>query len=207
MPEFIPESMPILQWFLIVCGAVFSPGPNNVTSMNKAILGGYRGAFPFILGGATGFFLVMLLCALFNYALEGIIPSVKRYLAFFGALYMVWMALKPFLFKKKHKNINSDTLKKQDKELFAIGFFMQFINPKVILYGLSLMSTMVLPYVNSIYPLLFICVIWSTLSMTSMSSWALGGALFQKFFAKYELGVNIFMGALLLSCAVSILNI
>lgn len=197
----------MLQWFLVVCGAIFSPGPNNAASMNKAILGGYRGAFPFILGGAIGFFLVVILCALFNYALEGIIPSVKKYLAFLGALYMVWMALKPFLFKKKHKNIDSDALRKQDKELFAIGFLMQFINPKVILYGLSLMSAMVLPYVNSIYPLLFICLIWSLLSFASMNCWALGGALFQRFFAKHELGVNIFMGAILLYCAVSILSI
>ncbi|GHS86410.1 amino acid transporter LysE [Synergistales bacterium] len=207
MPEFIPESMPMLQWFLIVCGAVFSPGPNNITAMNKARLGGYRGALPLICGCVTGFFLVLLLCALFNYTLEGIIPNVKKYLAFLGALYMVWMALKPFLFKKKHKDIDSNTLKKQDKELFAIGFLMQFINPKVILYGLSLMSTMVLPYVNSIYPLLFICVIWTFTSVASLNCWALGGALFQKFFAKYEMGVNVFMGVLLFYCAASILSI
>ena len=49
---------------------------------------GYRGSFRFLGGISSGFFIVLLLCAMLNLILINILPTIGIWLKIFGAAYM-----------------------------------------------------------------------------------------------------------------------
>ncbi len=57
---------------------------------------------------------------------------------------MLYLALKILTSKT---STNPD--EKYNKNLFTVGIFLQFINPKGILFGLTVVSIFILPYYNS----------------------------------------------------------
>ncbi|MDR3231877.1 MAG: LysE family transporter [Synergistaceae bacterium] len=191
--------MPIGTFILFVVVGTFTPGPNNITSMNTARRVGFWRARPFIFGVGTGFFVVALSCALFNLALKEIMPGVQPILGGLGALYMLWLAFKPFFHSKK-----KTAAAPGDERLYVTAFLLQFLNPKVILYSLATMSGFVLPYVSDLLPLSLISLLLALLAMASVTSWALFGVVFQRYFSKYESAVNVVMAALLVYCAITI---
>ncbi len=178
----------------------FTPGPGNIMSMNSARHAGFKKSLPFYCGLASAFGTIALLSALFNLALKSIMPSIQPFLSALGALYMVYLAAKPFLPQKKK------AARSLDAAPFIVGFTVQFLNPKLILYCIALMSSFVIPW-NSSYPaLFFFSVLQGSLTFSSLICWGLFGAVFQRYFSKYELPLNIFMAVLLLYCAWSILK-
>ncbi|MDR3265347.1 MAG: LysE family transporter [Synergistaceae bacterium] len=191
--------MPMGTLILFVLVGTFTPGPNNITSMNTARRLGFWRTRPLILGIGSGFFVVALSCALFNLALKEIMPGIQPILGGLGAFYMLWLAFKPFFHSKKKAASASD-----DGHLYAAGLLLQFLNPKVILYSLATMSGFVLPYVSDLLPILLISLILALLAMLSVTSWALFGVAFQRYFSKYESVVNVIMAILLVYCAVTI---
>ena len=116
-----------------------------------------------------------------------------------GGLYLMYLAVKIMLNKPRGKD-------KDEKEMnsFSSGLVLQFINPKTILYGITAISTFVIPYYDSDASLLLFSMLLGFIGFLSTSSWAIFGALFQTFLKKYETAFHIVMGLLLMYCAGSI---
>lgn len=94
--------------------------------------------------------------------------------------------------------------KKNDQESgssFLSGFMLQFINPKVILYAITVISTFVIPYTESSTSLVLFALFLGFIGFVSTSSWALFGAMFQTFLAKHDRLFSIAMALLLLYSA------
>jgi threonine/homoserine/homoserine lactone efflux protein len=191
--------MPVGAFIVFVLAASFSPGPNNITAMNNARKVGFLKNFPFVLGVCSGFFVVLLSSAFFNLALDKIVPGVQPFLGTIGALYMLYLAFKPF-FPTKKKNL-SDLV---GKRLLAAGFLLQFLNAKGILYGLATMSGFVLPYYSDVPSLAVISLGMASVASLSVACWSLFGTVFQKYFSEYEFAVNVTMAVLLVYCAIII---
>ena len=77
------------------------------------------------------------------------------------------------------------------------------MNVKVILYGITSLSSFVLPHYDSAGMLVLFCVILSVTGFLCTLLWALFGAVFEKFFKKYSKVVNAVMALLLVYCAVT----
>lgn len=177
----------------------FTPGPNNIMSMTNGNNFGYKKTLKFILGVTTGFAVIMILCNYLNLLLVGFIPKIKIFMDILGVAYMLYLAVK--ILKSSSNTHNS-----QNKSLntFTAGITMQFINPKVILYGITVTSSFILPYYNDIGTLLLFSIFFALIAFISTSCWALFGSLFQKFLSKYNKLFNIVMALLLVYSALSV---
>ncbi len=183
----------------------FTPGPNNITSLATAGQLGYRKTLNFMLGVATGFFIIMTLSSFFNLILINIIPKIKIVMTLIGTLYMLYLAY-------KISGIKLSQNPKKQKHTFEemanmkTGLLMQFVNPKVIIYGITITSTFITPYFDSTYALLGFSLFLSLLALASTSCWAMFGSTFNKLLAIYQKQFNIIMSMLLLYSAYSILS-
>lgn len=185
----------------------FTPGPNNILSMLNGSKHGYKKTFGFIIGVTSGFFIIMLLSCYFNRALMQVIPMIKPVISFVGASYLIYLALKILgvkVFKGKDK-------KEEDRDntvnSFRVGFLMQFLNPKAILYGLTIVANFITPYFDTHYQLYLAALFLALIGFLSVSSWALFGTLFNKIINEHKVAFNYTMSGLLVYSALAVAGI
>ncbi|MEK5059212.1 LysE family transporter [Paenibacillus shunpengii] len=187
-----------MSFLIYVFVGSFTPGPNNILSMSNASRYGYKKTLPFSCGVMTGFFVVMLFCSCFNLLLFRFIPKIEFALAIIGSMYMIYLAIGIMRSKPQKKEEETKPY------TFLTGVLLQFMNPKGILYGLTAVSTYILPHYNSSLSLILFSIFLAFISFLSTSSWAMFGSLFQRFLAKNERPFNVLMGLLLIYAAFSI---
>lgn len=136
--------MPIFSFSLFVFISSFTPGPNNFLAMTYANQHGLKSSIKFCFGVAFGFFIITSLCSFFNIILINILPIIEFPLKILGVAYMLYLA-----FKILNSKSSANTNEKSNKNLFLVGIMLQFVNPKGILFGLTVVSTFILPYYNS----------------------------------------------------------
>jgi len=167
--------------------------------MTNATKYGFKKSLPFNFGVFIGFFLIMLVCSFFSITLYSLIPSIKPYMTFVGAAYILWLAWK--IFSSKTHSIDEE-----EKTVMGMwsAVILQFVNVKAILYSFTILSTFIVPYYQSWYSLLIFSVLLAFVGFASTCCWSLFGSVFQKLFIKNEKTVNIIMALLLVYCAVSL---
>lgn len=177
----------------------FTPGPNNIMAMTNGNQFGFKKAFNFILGVTTGFAIIMLLCNYLNLLLFNLIPKVGVLMKLLGSIYIIYLAIKIL-----KSNSNENGSPGDNMSTFLTGIAMQFINPKVILYGITVTSSFIIPYYKSNITLFMFSIFLAFVGFLSTCCWALFGAVFQKFLSKYRKAFNIVMALLLIYSAISI---
>jgi cysteine/O-acetylserine efflux protein len=177
----------------------FTPGPNNIMAMSNGSYFGYKRAFNFILGVAAGFAVIILLSSYLNLFLFNFTPKIKLLMNIVGLVYMGYLAIKILKSKPKTEgNIDDKT------NTFISGMALQFINPKVILYGITVTSSFIIPYYKSNLSLFLFSIFLAFVGFLATSCWAFFGTLFQKFLGQYRTPFNIVMALLLMYSALSI---
>jgi cysteine/O-acetylserine efflux protein len=185
--------------FLIyVVVTTFTPGPNNVLAMSNAARDGYSRTLRFLAGIFTGFWLVMGLCGLLNAVLVSLLPQVRTALVYLGAAYMVYLALHIALAKPR-----PDGGSMADLNTFWAGFSLQFINLKVILYGVTVFSIFVAQLSPNPWMVALFAPALAGVGFLATSCWALGGDMFRHFLNRYERWFNLVMAALLIYTAIA----
>jgi len=196
----------------------FTPGPNNIMSMANASKYGYKKTLEFIAGVCIGFFTIMILSSYFNLMLFNLMPKVKIFMGMLGAGYMIYLAIKIMKSKEEvvdegdkdtanKNNLHKSSKDRNDVGSFFTGMIMQFVNPKAILYGITVVSNFIIPYYKSNIALIIFSILLAFVAFMSTSCWALFGSLFNKFLSKYRKQFNIAMGLLLIYSALSISGI
>ena len=191
----------MFPWYSFLTYAVITaatPGPNNIMSMSNAGRLGFRRALPFNLGIWVGFTLVMVLCTLFCTALSALIPAIRLPMLVLGAAYMLYLAWGTFR--------SSDVIQEDHaREGFRSGLLLQFINPKIYLYGIMSMEAYILPYYSG-QPavLLFFALLLAFIGFVFTLAWAAFGSVFRRLFSRHARVVNTIMALLLVYCAVSL---
>jgi len=191
--------IPFLSYVFVT---TFTPGPNNIMSMTNANRDGFKKTINFNFGVFTGFLVIMLACSYFNLLLFNLIPRIKIFMGIIGSVYMLYLAYK--IYTSKHtEGENAD----KHMNSFPAGLMMQFVNPKVILYGITVISNFIIPYYNTHAALIFFSLLLAFIGFVSTTCWALSGALFQKLLSTYRRAFNIIMSLLLLYSAIAIFKI
>ena len=191
----------MFPWYSFLTYAVITaatPGPNNIMSMSNAGRLGFRRALPFNLGIWVGFTIVMALCTLFCTALSALIPAIRLPMLVLGAAYMLYLAWGTFR--------SSDVIQEDHaREGFRSGLLLQFINPKIYLYGIMSMEAYILPYYSG-QPavLLFFALLLAFIGFVFTLAWAAFGSVFRLLFSRHARVVNTIMALLLVYCAVSL---
>jgi threonine/homoserine/homoserine lactone efflux protein len=186
--------IPFLSYIFIMA---YTPGPNNIMSMNNATKVGFKKGIFFNFGIFAGFTMVMVLCLIFSSILYTIIPKIQFPMKIIGAAYMLYLIIITILPSKTHEI-------KKNNGSFLVGALLQFINPKIIMYGITAISSYILPHYQSIPILLLFALLLSFVGFTGTLCWALFGSVFSMVFNKHGKILNIIMAILLLYCAVSL---
>lgn len=190
--------MPILPFLLYVTVTSFTPGPNNIIAMVNSHEYGIKKTVFFCLGVSTGFFIIMLLCSFFNLFLSSVVPKAEFFMAVAGVLYMIYLAVKVMASNRGH------SVKRKKQRGYLIGVFLQFVNPKGILYGMTVAAAFIMPNVHTSIGLIGCSLFLGMVGFLSTFCWCLFGSVFQKFLSKYDQSFRIIMGLLLITSAVSI---
>lgn len=191
----------MFPWYAFLTYAVVTaatPGPNNIMSMSNGNRLGFRGALPFNFGIWAGFTIVMVSCTLFCTALSTLIPTIRLPMMILGAAYMLYLAWGTFR--------SSDVIQEDhSREGFLSGLLLQFINPKIYLYGILSMEAYVLPYYEDRPVILFLfALLLAFIGFVFTLCWSAFGSVFRRLFSQYARIVNTIMALLLVYCAVSL---
>lgn len=191
----------MFPWYAFLTYAVVTaatPGPNNIMSMSNGNRLGFRGALPFNFGIWAGFTIVMVACTLFCTALSTLIPTIRLPMMILGAAYMLYLAWGTFR--------SSDVIQEDhSREGFLSGLLLQFINPKIYLYGILSMEAYVLPYYEDRPVILFLfALLLAFIGFVFTLCWSAFGSVFRRLFSQYARIVNTIMALLLVYCAVSL---
>ncbi len=138
----------------------------------------------------------MILCALFCYQLAKFVPSIAGIMKYIGAVYIVWLAI--------HVVRSGPDESEQQPVSFWKGFFLEFVNVKIILYAITVYTGYVLPYDTSLTSLMVHAVSLTLIGAAGFVTWAAVGGVLQKFLAKHYRPFNIAMGLVLIWCAASL---
>ena len=140
----------------------------------------------------------MALCTLFCTALSALIPAIRLPMLVLGAAYMLYLAWGTFR--------SSDVIQEDhSREGFLSGLLLQFINPKIYLYGVMSMEAYILPYYGG-QPavLLFFALLLAFIGFVFTLAWAAFGSVFRLLFSRHARVVTTIMALLLVYCAVSL---
>ncbi len=220
----MPDFGGFISYVLI---STFTPGPNNIMAMTNAAKYGYKRAIRFCFGVWIGFTVVLALCAVFCKLLQDFIPAIEPYMAVAGSLYILFLAYTTLRDKPRGGASAGGDIAIPDDETHGdsaesvrpthsyktrlrtdsvlSGAVLQFVNVKCILYGITLMSTYILPYYSDIPTIALFVVLLGPPAFISTNCWALFGSVFQRVFTQNKKLVNIIMALLLVYCAVMIL--
>lgn len=184
---------------VILLVSTLTPGPNNILSMTRAAQVGFRNSFRLNLGMYAGFIAVIGLVTAFNYYLTNALPAIKPVLQIIGTVYILWLAFTIVWGPKKGKASAPSAAGS-----FLTGFSMQFINPKVIIFTLTIVSTFVAPYYSDPRVLAIFVLIQATMGFLATCSWGLFGSLFNQLFVKHARLMNLILAVLLAGSALSL---
>jgi cysteine/O-acetylserine efflux protein len=191
------EIMPLVAFILV---ATFTPGPGNITSAAMGMIYGYRRTLGFLAGIVTGYLMIMLLCAFLSSTLLVIIPSVEPVLRLAGAGYILWLAVGTARATYNFSSENKPPMR------FKHGFWLQALNPKAIVFGLTLYTTFLSGITDRPIILAISTFVLATVTFFSVSLWAFGGFQVQGYLHLEHIrkGVNFVLFSLLVYCAVTL---
>lgn len=194
------EIAPLLAFVLVT---TFTPGPGNITSAAMGMVHGYRRTLRFLSGIVAGYFMIMILCAFLSGRLLAILPAVEPVLRIAGAAYILWLAVGTIRATYAFSEETTSPLR------FKHGFFLQALNPKAMVFGLTLYTTFLAQIAGNTAALAISTLLLATTTFCSVSLWAYGGVQIQQFLHLEHVrrSVNLLLFALLVYCAVTLSGI
>ncbi len=163
-----------ISLFSFVLVTTFTPGPNNISSASMGMLFGYKKTLKYLTGIATGFFIIMILCAYLASNILSVMPFAEPYLRCAGSIYILWLAIgtmrSTYVFGENNLVSNA----------FTKGFLLQLLNPKAIVYGLTIYSTFLSPVKNRIDFLTFFAAVFACTAFLATSTWAVFGSIIRE---------------------------
>lgn len=186
-------------FIIFVLVTTFTPGPNNVSSANLAVLYGFRRTNHYRLGIFVGFALLMLLCAFLSNTIMQYFPPAEVYLRYIGAAYIVYLAIGTL----KTSYQLDESAAAVPSMPFVKGMLLQLLNPKVLVFGITVYSTYLAARLNAAWMLPLSALLLAFTALCSTSLWALAGSTIGRFAARrpVRLALNGVLSLLLLYSA------
>ncbi len=187
-----------LTAFLVYCVIVtFTPGPTNIVILSSVQHYSMRQVMNYVLGATMAFGLLLGASAMLNRMLTGILPSILSIMQIVGCLYMLYLAYQIF-------RMGSAESPEQHQSSFTSGLLMQFVNPKVILFTLTVIPSYVLPYYSSPLILTVFVISITVIGFSAFIAWLIFGSVFRSFLLNHQRAANTIMALFLVYSAVMV---
>jgi len=187
--------------FIIYCFIItFAPGPTHIVTLSTVQNYGVKKALKFCFGASIAFTIILILSVILNSVLASFIPKVIVLIQVIGTAYIIYLAYKIY-------NMDNSSNSKKEFGSFKSGFLMQFINPKVILFCVTVFPSFVMPHYSTLFELIIFALIVSIIGTLSYFSWVIFGSLLKTILQKYQRVTNTIMSLFLVYCAIAISGI
>ncbi|WP_138750802.1 LysE family translocator [Paenibacillus sinopodophylli] len=184
--------------FLIYCMiATITPGPTNMVILSTVYHLGAKEAMKYTYGATVGFALLLVISAALNNLLVTIIPKIVILMQIIGSMYMFYLIYQIYKKDITHPAVNQESI-------LISGFLMQFLNPKVILFAVTVIPSFIMPHYNGIHAMTISIIVISLIGFSAFTTWVLFGALFKTFLQKHDTIVNVTMSLFLAYAALII---
>ncbi len=184
--------------FLIYCMiATFTPGPTNIVIMSTVHNFGAKKAMKYTYGATIGFGLLLVISAMLNTMLITIIPKILIMMQIIGSIYMFYLAYQIYKTGTSNPTVN------QTATLMS-GILMQFLNPKVILFTMTVIPSFIMPYYKAIPAVTISIIAIMLIGFSAFTTWVLFGTIFKEFLQKHNKIVNVMMTLFLAYAAIMI---
>ncbi|REK77697.1 LysE family translocator [Paenibacillus paeoniae] len=184
--------------FLIYCIiATITPGPTNIVILSTVHRFGTKKAMEYTYGATVGLGLLLIISAMLNTILLAFLPKIIVVMQMIGSLYMLYLA---YLIYK----MDASKAVASQAASFGSGILMQFLNPKVVLYALTVIPTFILPHYSSSMAKIYGIMAITLIGFLAFSTWVLFGAIFKTFLQKHKKVVNLCMALSLAYTAIMI---
>jgi threonine/homoserine/homoserine lactone efflux protein len=158
---------------------------------------GAKKAMEYTYGATFAFGILLAVSTMLNTLLITIIPKILIVMQILGSSYMFYLSYQIYKMDTSKQNVN-------ETATFRSGFLMQFLNPKVVLFTMTVIPSFILPHFIEI-PEVTISVLAITLiGFLAFITWVLFGTIFKKFLQNHSKIVNVMMALFLAYSAVMI---
>ncbi|MBW3165850.1 LysE family translocator [Ferrimonas balearica] len=140
-------------WWLFlvaVTGLALAPGPNGLLALSHGALYGHRTAVATVLGGISGFALIVAVSVLGLGSLLQAEPRLLMGLKFVGAFYLAWLGWQLWRAPAPDWYRATQAESTRPLALFRTGALTALANPKVLLF----FGAFIPPFINPNAPLL-----------------------------------------------------
>jgi threonine/homoserine/homoserine lactone efflux protein len=185
--------MNILAFLAYSIIVTFTPGPANVVILATVRNHGMRKGMAYAAGATLAFGLLLALSATLGGALLDAMPWITRAMGVVGAAYMLYLAYRIYA-ANGQEGTDKDGVA---GSAFRAGFVMQFINPKVVLFALTVISNFVAPYYSSPVQLGAFVVLLTAIGCAAFMSWVLLGSVLRRFLLTHRTAVNLVLALFL----------
>ncbi|UJF27943.1 LysE family translocator [Planococcus sp. 107-1] len=184
--------------FIIYCFIVtFTPGPTNIVILSTVHNYGAKKAMEYTYGATIAFGLLLGLSAMLNTVLITVIPKILIGMQIIGTIYMLYLSYQIYKMDTSESTSNKTGT-------FISGFLMQFLNPKVVLFTLTVIPSFVLPYYTDLPAVSLNVIVITMIGFLAFIAWVFFGALFKKFLQRHTRVVNVIMSLCLVYATIMI---
>ncbi len=196
-----PMQIDYIPLFMFAFITTFTPGPNTISSAVMGLTHGYRRSLPYFWGIASGFFLIMCTSALLSGVLSALLDRWLLLLRIAGSLYILYLAFR--IFRSQYVLSEHTGILLGYKE----GASLQFLNPKVIILGLTVYSTFLLDMPRTFLTIVLSALAFTLMSFSALTTWSLVGAVISKALkeSRPRMVINGLLSLLLVYTAVRLL--
>ncbi|MBP2650100.1 MAG: eamB [Firmicutes bacterium] len=182
--------------FLIYCVIItFTPGPTNIVILSTVQGFGIKKAMEYTYGATIAFGALLSISAILNTVLIVVIPKILIIMQIIGSLYILYLAYQIY-------NMDTPGATVEKVATYRYGFIMQFVNPKVVLFTMTVIPSFVMPYYTEPYIIAIFVAIITAIGFLAFITWVLFGAIFKEFLLKYQKPVNVGMSLFLIYSAI-----
>ncbi|KFN08287.1 MAG: LysE family transporter [Paenibacillus macerans] len=187
--------------FLTYCViATFTPGPTNIAILSIAHHNRLKESFRYMWGATVAFFMLLSASAALNGLIATIVPKILLVMQIIGGVYMLYLAYQVY-----KMNLSENTA--AQAATFRSGYVMQFVNPKIWLFTMSVIPGYVMPYYKSSLSIFAFVLAITVIAFLAFVTWALFGRMLHRFLQKYQKVANIALAVLLVYSAIEVLGI
>ncbi len=148
-------------------------------------------------GATIAFGLLLVFSAVLSTTLITIIPRILVVMQIIGSFYMFYLAYQIYKMDTSKPAVNQTAT-------FMTGFLMQFLNPKVIIFTLTIIPNFIMPYYNTIPAVTISVMVITLVGFLAFATWVLFGTIFKEFLQRHQKTVNVIMALFLVYAAVMI---
>ncbi|MFK4300506.1 cysteine/O-acetylserine efflux protein [Paenibacillus sp. RC254] len=189
--------MNIASFLLYCCIVTFTPGPTNIVILSTVHNFGTKKAMKYTYGATIAFGLLLVFSAVLSTTLITIIPRILVVMQIIGSFYMFYLAYQIYKMDTSKPAVNQTAT-------FMTGFLMQFLNPKVIIFTLTIIPNFIMPYYNTIPAVTISVMVITLVGFLAFATWVLFGTIFKEFLQRHQKTVNVIMALFLVYAAVMI---